>query len=51
MADYLKMCLGENGIGCVVVEYSGKVSVLVLPSSESRAKEIVRQVIDAAPPQ
>jgi len=51
MADDLKMCLGEIGIGCVMAEDGDKVSVLVLPSSESRAKEIVRQVIDAAPPQ
>jgi hypothetical protein len=51
MADYLKMSLNENGIGCVVAEDGGKRKVVVLPAAELRAKEIVRQVVDATPPQ
>lgn len=51
MADYLNMSLNENGIGCVVAEDGGKRKVLVLPGAESRAQEIVRQVVDGSPPQ
>jgi hypothetical protein len=51
MADYLQMSLNENGIGCVVVEEGGKRKVLVVPGAESRAQEIVRQVVDGSPPQ
>jgi hypothetical protein len=51
MADYLKMSLNENGIGCIVAEDGSKRKVLVLPATESRAQEIVRQVVDGSPPQ
>jgi hypothetical protein len=50
MATYLNMSLNENGIGCVVVDEFGKLKVRVLPASEPRAKEIVRQVVDGTPP-
>lgn len=39
----------ENGIGCEV-EVNGAFRILVMPSDESRAREIVREVIDASPP-
>lgn len=52
MADILKSCLAEIGVACYVARpESGAVAVRVLPEDEARAKEIVRQVIDAAPPQ
>lgn len=52
MADYLKLCLSGVGIGCVVLESDGgKLSALVLPGAEKRAKEIVREVVDSEPPE
>lgn len=51
MADYIKMSLNENGIGCVVADDFGKQKVRVLPAAELRAKEIVRQVVEGVPPQ
>lgn len=51
MAEYLKMSLNENGIGCVAVDDFGKLKVRVLPAAEPRAKEIVRQVVEGVPPQ
>jgi hypothetical protein len=51
MADNLKMCLRENGIGCVISDAHGKKSVCVLPSAEKRAREIVREIIEAVPPE
>lgn len=58
MADILKSCLAEIGVACYVERPdadSGDAqriyAVRVLPEDEDRAKEIVRQVIDAAPPQ
>lgn len=61
MADILKSCLAEIGVACYVARpvdeldaHSGAAqpiyAVRVLPEDEARAKEIVRQVIDAAPP-
>jgi hypothetical protein len=51
MADILKSCLAEIGVACYVDRpESGPIAVRVLPEDEDRAKEIVRQVIDAAPP-
>ena len=58
MADILKSCLAEIGVACYVQRPdadSGDAQLIcavrVLPEDEARAKEIVRQVIDAAPPQ
>src|SRR5579872_1358 len=57
MADILKSCLAEIGVACYVQRPdadSGDAqpiyAVRVLPEDEARAKEIVRQVVDAAPP-
>ena len=57
MADVLKSCLAEIGVACYVEhpdadsEDAQRVyAVRVLPDDEARAREIVRQVIDAAPP-
>lgn len=51
LADYLKMSLNENGIGCIVAEDGGKLKVLVLPSAESRAREIIHEVVEGIPPE
>ena len=58
MAEILKSCLAEIGVACYVERPdadSGDAqpiyAVRVLPKDEDRAKEIVRQVVDAAPPQ
>lgn len=51
MADILKSCLAEIGVACYVDRpESGSIAVRVLPEDEDRAREIVHQVIDAAPP-
>lgn len=57
MADILKSCLAEIGVACYVQRPdadSGDAqpiyAVRVLPEDEDRAREIVHQVIDAAPP-
>jgi len=58
MAEILKSCLAEIGVACYVERPdadSGDAqpiyAVRVLPEDEVRAKEIVRQVVDAVPPQ
>jgi len=47
--DMLVASLHENGIGCEL-EVNGAFRLLVMPSDESRAREIVREVLDASPP-
>jgi hypothetical protein len=51
MALYLADCLRGVGVGCVLSTDGDKSRVLVLPEAETRAREIVREVLDAAPPQ
>ncbi|MGH9865677.1 MAG: hypothetical protein ACRD4H_09715, partial [Candidatus Acidiferrales bacterium] len=58
MVEVLKSCLAEIGIACYVERpdpdsgnEGNAFAVRVLPDDEDRAREIVRQVIDAAPPQ
>jgi hypothetical protein len=51
MADYVANCIRGVGIGCVVSKDGGKTRVLVLPATEKRAREIVREVIEGTPPQ
>jgi hypothetical protein len=50
-AENLKPCLTGVGIGCVLRDDGGKIRVFVLPSQENRAREVVREVVDASPPQ
>ena len=47
--DMLVASLRENGIGCEV-ESAGTFRMFVMPQSERRAREIVREVIDASAP-
>jgi len=51
MAENLRMCFRENGIGSVVSVVGGKRSVSVLPSAEKRAREIIREIIEGVPPE
>jgi hypothetical protein len=48
--DMLISCLRENGIGCAVDDSSGTHRLSVMPSSEKRAKEIIREVVEASAP-
>jgi hypothetical protein len=49
MAEMVRVCLRENGIGCVVEERRGERAVLVTPESEGHAKEIVGQIVRGTP--
>jgi hypothetical protein len=51
LADNLAMCLREVGIASRKVGEAGHWSLAVRPEKESRAKEIVREVVDASPPE
>jgi len=51
MPQDIKACLTENRIACVISDDSAKHRVMVLPADEARAKEIVREIVEAAPPQ
>jgi hypothetical protein len=49
MARSLKDSLRENGIGCAITEGGAGRRLSVLPSEEKRAREIIREVVDATP--
>jgi hypothetical protein len=51
MAQNLRNCLRENGIACVIAPKGEATEILVLPQREARAKEIIREIIDATPPE
>jgi len=51
MPEYLKNCLSGVGVGCVISTQGAKAHVLVLPETEKRAREIVREVVDGTPPE
>jgi len=51
MKEMLLACLRENGIGSVVDDTDGKSRIRVLPSSAARAREIIREVVEASPPE
>jgi hypothetical protein len=42
--------LRENGIGSTVDDSEGKHRIRVMPSSEKRAREIIREVVEASMP-
>jgi hypothetical protein len=50
MAHTLNDCLRENGIDCVLTARGEATQVLVGPNFEARAREIIREVIEATPP-
>ena len=49
--EMLVACLHENGIGCVVNDASEPPRICVMPASQARAKQIVREVVEATPPE
>ena len=51
MAQIFKECLQNVGIGSVASEDRGKTRLLVLPSAEKRAREVIREIVDEAPPE
>lgn len=51
VADNLTMCLREIGIASRKITESGRWRVAVRPEAETRAREIVREVVEASPPQ
>lgn len=51
MAQFLEDSLRGVGIGCVVSKDGGKGRILVQPADEKRAREIVREVVEGAPPE
>jgi len=51
LADNLTVCLREIGIASRKLSEVGKWRVVVRPAQESRAKEIVREVVEASPPE
>ena len=51
LADTLKLCLREIGIASRKTSEAGQWRLAVRPEHESRAREIVREVVDASPPE
>jgi hypothetical protein len=51
LADSLIVCLREIGIASRKLSEAGHWRVVVRPEQESRAKEIVREVVEASPPE
>jgi hypothetical protein len=51
LADTLIVCLREIGIGSRKLSEAGHWRLVVRPEQESRAKEIVREVVEATPPE
>lgn len=49
MAETVRMCLRENGIGCAVDQFGGKLAVRVMPGSQDRAREIIREIVEGTP--
>jgi hypothetical protein len=50
MAEIVKSCLRENGIGCEIPEGGVPARVLVQPQHKTRAREIVREITEGASP-
>jgi hypothetical protein len=50
-AEGLAMCLRENGIGSAVSHQNAVARISVLPGDELRAREIVREVVEASSPE
>jgi hypothetical protein len=50
MVKNLRDCLRENGIGSRVAPEVASARIFVLPGDQARAREIVREVIEQAPP-
>ena len=51
VADTLSICLREIGIGSHKLAEGTHWRLVVRPEQENRAKEIVREVVEASPPE
>jgi hypothetical protein len=51
LADTLQACLLEVGIGSKKLSEAGHRRLVVRPEHEARAKEVVREVVEASPPE
>jgi hypothetical protein len=51
LADTLTACLREIGIGSRKLSEAGHWRLVVRPEQEARAKEVVREVVEASPPE
>lgn len=51
MVEVFTECLQNVGIGSVTHEDGEKTRILVLPSAEKRAREVIREIVDEAPPE
>ena len=49
--EFLVAALHENGIHCRVDQQGAHASLIVLPPDAARAREIIREIIEAAPPE
>jgi hypothetical protein len=49
MAEIVRVCLRENGIGSVVEDLGKEKAVLVMADSEPRAREIIREIVRGTP--
>jgi hypothetical protein len=50
-SDFLVAALHENGIFCRLAKNGRKAELFVLPENETRAREIVREVVEGTPPE
>ena len=50
-ADTLTACLREIGIGSLKLSKAGHWRLVVRPEQEARAREVVREVVEASPPE
>jgi hypothetical protein len=51
MKEIVPIYFRENGIGCEIDDAGGKITIRVEPTAVSRAKEIIREIIEQTPPQ
>jgi hypothetical protein len=51
LAGFLGAALKENGIAVRVERHGQKATVYAAPEEESRAREIVREIVEGAPPE
>jgi hypothetical protein len=50
-SDFLVAALHENGINCRVDQQGNRANLYVLPGDATRAREIVREVVEGEPPE
>jgi hypothetical protein len=51
LAETLSLCLREVGIGSHISSEAGTWRLVVRPEKEAKAKEVVREVVEASPPE